>query len=50
LEFRGDIESWSFAVFKYSSERYDPNEWFFPGRSELDGTVEGALRAGLEIY
>jgi hypothetical protein len=50
LEFRGDIESWSFAVFKYSSERYDPNEWFFPGRSELDGTIEGALRAGLEIY
>ena len=50
LEFRGDMKSWNFSVFKYSSERYDPNEWFFPGRSELDGTVEGALRAGLEIY
>jgi len=50
LEFGGDMESWSFSVFKYSSETYDPNEWFFPGRGELDGTVEGALRAGLEIY
>ncbi|MCK4442618.1 MAG: hypothetical protein KAU90_11485 [Sulfurovaceae bacterium] len=50
LEFRGDMKNWSFAVFKYSSERYNPNEFFFPGQSELDGTIEGALRAGLEIY
>jgi len=50
LEFRGDMDNWSFAVFKYSSETYDPDEFFFPGRGELDGTVEGALRAGLDIY
>lgn len=50
LEFTGNMKKWRFAVFKYSSENYDPDEWFFPGQSELDGTVEGALRAGLEIY
>jgi hypothetical protein len=50
LEFDGDMESWSFAVYKYSSNGYDPDEWFFPGQSELDGTIEGGLRAGLEIY
>jgi len=50
LEFGGDMQSWSFAVFKYSSDKYDPDEFFFPGSGELDGTVEGALRAGLEIY
>lgn len=30
--------------------RYDPNEWFFPGSGYLDGTVEGAMKAGLEAY
>lgn len=50
LEFKGDMISWDFSVYKYSSERYDPNEIFFPGIGELDGTIEGALRAGLGIY
>lgn len=44
------MDNWSFAVFKYSNEKYDPDEWMFPGAFELDGTVEGALKAGLEIY
>jgi hypothetical protein len=50
LKYEGKMDNWSFAVFKYSNERYDPNEFLFPGSSELDGTIEGALRAGLEIY
>ena len=50
LRLQEDMKSWSFDVFKYSSEQYDPNEFFFPGMGELDGTIEGALRAGLEIY
>ena len=50
LKYEGQIDNWSFAVFKYSSERYDANEFMFPGAFELDGTIEGALRAGLEIY
>ncbi len=30
--------------------RYDPDEWMFPGSGYLDGTVEGAMKAGLEAY
>lgn len=42
--------AWGFAIFKYSDERYDPEEWFFPGAEFLDGTIEGALKAALSAY
>jgi hypothetical protein len=41
---------WEFAFYMHSRHRYDPDEWFFPGTDEVDGTVEGALRAGLAAY
>ena len=47
---RSGNRCWTFAIFKYSSDRYDPEEWLFPGYGHLDGTVEGAMRAGLEAY
>ena len=50
LTYTGKMDGWVFAIFKWSSERYDPNEWMFPGSELLDGTVEGAMRAGLEAY
>lgn len=50
LAYNGQMDNWSFAVFKYSREKYDENEWMFPGKGELDGTIEGSLRAGLVIY
>ena len=50
LTYTGDMNDWEFAIFKYSTERYDPDEWFFPGIEHVDGTVEGALKAGLEAY
>ena len=50
LKWMGDMESWEFAIYKYSSESYDPDEWFFPGAGEADGTVMGAIRATLEAY
>ena len=50
LRYTGAIDRWTFAIFKYSSDRYDPEEWMFPGHGHLDGTVEGAMRAGLEAY
>ncbi len=40
--------AWEFAIFKYSDERYAADEWLFPGSDFLDGTLEGALKAGLE--
>jgi hypothetical protein len=50
LEYTGEMEDWSFAIYKYSDERYDEEEWFFPGSEHVDGTIEGAMKAGLEAY
>jgi hypothetical protein len=50
LTWTGDIDKWSFDVFKYSRETYDPNEFMFPGREDLDGTIEGAMQAGFKLY
>jgi hypothetical protein len=50
LKYNGAMDNWDFAIFKYSDERYDPQEWLFPGGGHVDGTVIGAMRAGLEAY
>lgn len=50
LKYTGDPTKWEFAIFKYSDEVYDPEEWFFPGSQYVDGTIEGAMRAGREAY
>ena len=50
LKYNGQMDNWDFAVFKYSREFYDSEDWMFPGSFELDGTIEGALMAGLELY
>lgn len=50
LTYTGDINQWDFAIFKYSDERYDPEEWFFPGAGHINGTIAGAMKAGLEAY
>ena len=38
------------TTHEYSSERYDDDEWFFPGSEHVNGTIEGAMKAGLEAY
>lgn len=50
LKYNGAIDDWDFAIFKYSKDRYDPDEWMFPGSEHIDGTIEGAMQAGLEAY
>ena len=50
LKYNGEIDNWDFAIFKWSSETYDPHEDFFPGANHVNGTVEGAMKAGLEAY
>ena len=50
LKWTGEMNKWEFAVFRYSREFYDPDEWMFPGAEEIDGTIEGALAAGEQIY
>jgi hypothetical protein len=44
------MDTWEFAIYKYSDERYDPEEWMFPGAGYVDGTIKGAMKAGLEAY
>lgn len=50
LTYTGKMNDWKFAIFKWSTETYDANEWMFPGSGYVDGTVEGAMKAGLEAY
>ena len=50
LSYTGDIDNWEFAIYKYSKNYYDPDEWSFPGANEVDGTIEGAMLAGLAAY
>ena len=37
-------------IYKYSSDRYDPQETWFPGFEVFDGTVEGTMQAGMKAY
>ncbi|MFZ5884874.1 MAG: hypothetical protein ACOYYI_13970 [Chloroflexota bacterium] len=50
LTWNGKMDNWDFAIYKYSSGKYDPEEWFFPGEEYVDGTVTGAMKAGMEAY
>ncbi|MEK7675391.1 MAG: hypothetical protein AAB676_06110 [Verrucomicrobiota bacterium] len=50
LEYIRRKRHWEFAIYKYSADRYDPEEWFFPGSQLVDGTIEGALKAGMRAY
>jgi len=50
LTYTGNMGKWEFAIFKWSSEKYDPGEWFFPGSQYVDGSIEGAMKAGLDAY
>jgi hypothetical protein len=50
LEYAGPRHGWYFAIYKYSRDGYDEEDWFFPGNEFVDGTIEGALEAGMEAY
>ena len=47
LTYTGALDRWECAIDRYRAERFDPDEWLFPGAKELDGTIEGAMRAGM---
>lgn len=50
LKYVGSLDQWDFAIYKYSTGRYDPDEHWFPGAEYLDGTIEGAIKAGMSAY
>jgi len=49
LTYTGKMDGWKFTIYRHTKNRYDENA-IFPGAGELDGTVEGAMRAGLKAY
>lgn len=50
LTYTGNFKKWEFAIFKWTREGYDPDEFFFPGMEHVDGTIKGAMKAGLTAY
>lgn len=50
LTWNGKMDNWGFAIYRHSRNFYDPNEWMFPGAGYVNGTVEGAMKAGAEAY
>jgi hypothetical protein len=50
LTYTGKLDGWEFAIYRHSKDRYDPDEWFFPGQEKVDGTIMGAMQAGLLAY
>lgn len=50
LKFVSTLDDWEFAIFKHSSNQYDPDEWFHPGTNHLDGSIKGAMLCGMEAY
>ncbi len=50
LTWNGKIDNWDFAIYRHSRNFYDPNEQMFPGEEYVDGTVEGAMKAGMAAY
>jgi hypothetical protein len=50
LIWNGKMDNWDFAIYRHSRNFYDPDEWMFPGAEYVNGTVEGALKAGMKAY
>lgn len=51
LTYTGDMTKWKFAIFHWSSETYDDEELFIvPGINQFNGTVESAMKVGMEAY
>ena len=50
LTYTGNLEKMTFAIFKYSTEKYGPSEFSFSGANHIYGTLEEAMKAGLKLY
>lgn len=49
LDWKGAVDNWAFAIYRYSQDEYDPDA-YFPGCGLVDGTVAGALKAAHKAY
>lgn len=49
IRFTGDPQKWEFSVYDYSTDDYTHRK-SFPGAEFADGTIEGALKAGVKAF
>lgn len=49
IEFTGDPKGWKFAVYNPSTESFSEDAKF-PGAEYIDGSVEGAMKAGVSAF
>jgi len=50
LKYNGSMEDWDFEIFKWSSESYSDDLFMMPGEEYIDGSIEGAMKAGDTLY
>ena len=51
LTFNGKMDNWKFAIYRWSRSSYDEDELFIvPGINHFKGTVESAMKVGMEAY
>jgi len=50
LTYTGAMDTWKFAIYKWSNEKYDADDWMFPGADKANGSIEGGMLAGLLAY
>jgi hypothetical protein len=49
IEFTGDPKAWKFAVYNPATESFSENTEF-PGVEYIDGSIEGAMKAGVSAF
>ncbi|WP_035273965.1 hypothetical protein [Desulfogranum japonicum] len=50
LKYQEDFDDWDFAIYKWSSKSYDSEDFLFDGSQYVDGTIAGAIKAGMHAY
>jgi len=50
LTYTGTMDGWEFVLYKWTSGIYSPEFRKFAGVDLLDGTIETAMRVGMEAY
>lgn len=50
LSYTGNLESWGYSIFLWSTESYSSDAFFAPGLEKFDGTIKGGMLAGEAAY
>jgi len=50
MKFKGSMDNWEFAIFKWSNETYTTDYFFIPGCKHVNGSISSALQAAIIAY